>query len=100
MKVISSGVVFLAGAVLHAGAPPISAVEPQAKTQAEAAADKIAERLSPEQFGKMMALIKPKPGGFADVPWLTSLWEARTQAAAQGKPILLWVGDGHPLGWT
>jgi hypothetical protein len=31
---------------------------------------------------------------------MTSLWEARKKAAAEGKPILLWVGDGNPLGWT
>ena len=35
---------------------------------------------------------------FAQVPWLTSLWEAREKAAAEGKPILLWEMDGHPLG--
>ena len=33
-------------------------------------------------------------------PWLTELWEARTQAAAKGKPILLWEMDGNPLGCT
>ena len=37
---------------------------------------------------------------FDDVPWLTSLSEARQKAAAEGKPILIWVGDGHPLGFT
>src|SRR5262245_23498229 len=53
-----------------------------------------------DQFDRLRALIKPRPGGFADVPWMTSLWEARKKAAAEGKPILLWVGDGHPLGFT
>jgi hypothetical protein len=56
--------------------------------------------LSATEFQELHALIKPKPGGFDDVPWCTSLWEARQKAAAEGKPILLWVGDGHPLGWT
>lgn len=63
-------------------------------------AGKAAAELSPEHFGKLHALIKPKAGGFDEVPWLTSLWEARKKAAAEGKPILLWVGDGQPLGWT
>jgi hypothetical protein len=63
------------------------------------AADTAAE-LSPEHFASLQALIKPRPGGFDEVAWTTSLWEARKKAAAEGKPILLWVGDGQPLGWT
>lgn len=59
-----------------------------------------APKVSPEQFNKLWGLIKPKPGGFDDVPWMTDLWQARQKAAAEGKPILIWVGDGHPLGWT
>jgi hypothetical protein len=53
-----------------------------------------------DQFDRLRALIKPKPGGYADLPWMTDLWEARRKAAAEGKPLLVWVGDGHPLGWT
>jgi hypothetical protein len=56
--------------------------------------------LAADQFDKLHELIKPEPGGFDDVPWLTDLWEARKKAAAEGKPLLVWVGDGHPLGWT
>lgn len=56
--------------------------------------------LSPDQFDKLRSLIKPKPGGFDDLPWMTDLWEAGKKAAEQGKPLLVWVGDGHPLGWT
>jgi hypothetical protein len=63
-------------------------------------AKKTAAGISGDQFHKLRALIKPKPGGFDDLPWMTDLWEARKKAAAQGKPILVWVGDGHPLGWT
>jgi hypothetical protein len=61
---------------------------------------KAAAGIPPAEFGTLHALIKPKPGGFDEVPWLTSLWEARKKAAAEGKPILIWVGDGHPLGFT
>ena len=44
--------------------------------------------------------VRPAPGEdvFATIPWQTSVHEARQLAAAQGKPILLWEMDGHPLG--
>jgi hypothetical protein len=35
-----------------------------------------------------------------DLPWLTSFHEGLQQAAAEGKPLLLWVMNGHPLGCT
>lgn len=59
-----------------------------------------AEPIGPEQFDKLRAVIKPQAGEdkWAAIPWQTDLWEARKQAAAQGKPILLWEMDGHPLG--
>lgn len=61
-----------------------------------------AEALSPAQFDKLRVLIKPQASEqkWARIPWLADLWEARKQAAAQGKPILLWEMDGHPLGCT
>jgi hypothetical protein len=54
------------------------------------------------QFGRLHALIKPCSGEdkWDAIPWLTSLWQARQRAAAQGKPILLWEMDGNPLGCT
>ena len=54
------------------------------------------------QLDDLLALIKPGRGEDAwdRVPWLASLWEARQRAAAQGKPVLLWEMDGHPLGCT
>jgi hypothetical protein len=61
-----------------------------------------AEPVRANQFGKLQALIKPDQGedAWAKIPWLTDLWQARKIAAAQGKPILLWEMDGHPLGCT
>jgi hypothetical protein len=58
------------------------------------------EPIKPEHFEKLHALIKPQADEekFMQIPWLTNLWEARKQAAAQGKPLLLWEMDGHPLG--
>ena len=54
------------------------------------------------RFDELHALIKPHPGEekWTEIPWLSSLWDARKRAAAEGKPILLWEMDGHPLGCT
>ncbi len=56
----------------------------------------------PGSFRELHALIKPKAAeeSWLRIPWMTSLWEARQRAAAEGKPILLWEMDGHPLGCT
>ncbi len=56
--------------------------------------------LSEREFLAVLASVRPAQGEdvFADIPWQISLWEARRQAAADGKPILLWEMDGHPLG--
>jgi hypothetical protein len=61
-----------------------------------------AEPIAPAQFSALHALIKPKSSEskWEQIPWQTSLWEARQRAAAEGKPILLWEMDGHPLGCT
>ena len=57
---------------------------------------------SPGQFKEVFALVKPAKDEdkWAQIPWQVNLWEARKEAAAQGKPILLWEMDGHPLGCT
>jgi hypothetical protein len=61
-----------------------------------------ADPIRPEQVGVLRALIKPDRGEdpWATIPWLTDLWQARQIAAREGKPILLWEMDGHPLGCT
>ncbi len=63
-------------------------------------AARAAEPIQPGQFKHVHALIKPNSAEqkWAEIPWLASLWEARQQAAREGKPILLWEMDGHPLG--
>ena len=56
--------------------------------------------IPPEQFEKIQSLIKPagEEAKWEQIPWMASLWQARLKAAAEGKPILLWEMDGHPLG--
>jgi hypothetical protein len=58
--------------------------------------------LRAENFAKLQALIKPQPEEekWLQIPWSASLSAARKRAAAEGKPILLWEMDGHPLGCT
>jgi RNA polymerase sigma factor (sigma-70 family) len=86
--------------ILMIGSALAWAVDPADRPQAESSAAKKIAGIQPEQFAKLQELVKPKPGGFAEVPWMTDLWAARKKAAAEGKPLLVWVGDGHPLGWT
>lgn len=53
------------------------------------------------RFTRAHQLARPQPGEsrWLEAPWLTSLWEARRKAAAEGKPILLVVaGKDSPLG--
>jgi hypothetical protein len=56
--------------------------------------------ISPDQFEKLRTQIKPEPGGFEDIPWMTNLWEGRRKAAAEGKPLYVWSGGGPPCGFT
>jgi hypothetical protein len=60
------------------------------------------EKLTPASFAYLHALISPHPGEekWLQINWLTNLTEARRQAEAQNKPILLWEMDGNPLGCT
>ena len=54
--------------------------------------------LKPENYDKLHQMIKPQKGEahFREIPWLLSVWEARTKAAAEGKPMLIWSGSGGP----
>ena len=65
-------------------APPASASEP----------------IKPESFERIRGVIKPqaREDKWAGIAWQIDLWEARKVAAKEGKPILLWEMDGHPLG--
>ena len=58
-----------------------------------------ADPIRPAHFDKLRGLIKPQATEekFMQIPWLTDLWDARKVAAREGKPILLWEMDGHPL---
>lgn len=77
--VLGSAIIMIqSGSALLAAAPPIS----------------------PTQFEHLRAVIPPAPleQKWQQIPWMTDLWAARQKAAGEGKPILLWEMDGHPLG--
>jgi hypothetical protein len=60
----------------------------------------VVEQLSAAEFDKLLTAVRPAAGedDFDKIPWRTSIWDARVKAAKEGKPILLWEMDGHPLG--
>ena len=97
----------VAVALVAAGAGVVACQSLAADQPIPSGADKRAakkqtgDEVSPATFDKLHALIKPEPKtSFENVPWMTSLWQARQQAAAEDKPIVLWAGDPLPLGIT
>ena len=66
------------------------------------ASEPTSSALTPDSFASLHALIKPQASEdkWMQVPWLTSLTQAREPEAAAGKPILRREMDGHPLGST
>jgi hypothetical protein len=54
------------------------------------------------ELEKVHALVKTSPGEarWDEIPWMTSLWDARRKAAAEGKPLFIWAANGNPLGVT
>jgi hypothetical protein len=63
-------------------------------------AQSASQKLSNAEVDQLFKVIRPSEGEdpFATIPWQTNLWDARKLAAKDGKPILLWEMDGHPLG--
>ena len=91
--------VLLAGWAILAGAVCLRAAEPTTGTPRMP--EPGTAEVAPAEFGRLRALIRPHPGEskWADIPWQTSLWEARLAAAAEGKPIYILAADFSPLGF-
>jgi hypothetical protein len=55
-----------------------------------------------ESLETLHAMVRPadREAPWTEIPWMTSLWQARERAAREGKPLLIWGagGGGHPLG--
>jgi hypothetical protein len=49
-----------------------------------------------------IAAVLPRPSEerWLQVPWRTDFAAARAEANRAGKPLFLWMMDGHPLGCT
>jgi hypothetical protein len=60
-----------------------------------------AKPIPPEQFDRLhrMIRVQPEEQRFWRIPWKLRITEACQQAAAEGKPILVWAGaGGAPIG--
>jgi hypothetical protein len=54
--------------------------------------------LSEAEFKTLLRLARPAEAEPWDsIPWMVSVREARRLAAREGKPILCWSQNGHPL---
>jgi hypothetical protein len=64
------------------------------------------ERIAPipaADFERLLAEIKPQRGEspWREIPWLTSITEARRRSTAEDKPLVIFTAaDGSPLGRT
>jgi hypothetical protein len=59
--------------------------------------------LAPDDLGHLLATIKPQKGEspWREIPWLTSVTEARRKAVAEDKPLVVFTAaDGSPLSRT
>jgi hypothetical protein len=61
-----------------------------------------AQDLTDETFARWQSYLAPKAGEeeWRDIPWLPTFAEAVEASRSEGKPILLWAMNGHPLGCT
>ncbi len=68
---------------------------------APATPNRLATEIRPlPDLAQEIARLVPAPGEdrFLAIPWRTDLLEARDEAERTGKPLFMWVMDGHPLG--
>ena len=58
--------------------------------------------LTPETYEAWRDHVRPTEAELAyrKIPWRSSLREGVLAARREGRPILLWAMDGHPLGGT
>ncbi len=49
-----------------------------------------------DEFAQLHSLLKPQPGEsrWMEIDWHPRVWEARSKAAAEGKPLFFMAGSG------
>ena len=45
-------------------------------------------------------LPQPQEERWMEIPWRTNLMKARVESQRSGKPMFLWIMNGHPFGCT
>lgn len=60
------------------------------------------QQLNSSNFANWLRFLLPTDEelGFARVGFYTTLWEAVLRGYREGKPILLWAMNGHPMACT
>ena len=58
--------------------------------------------LDSQSFAAWQAHVRPttKELAFEEIPWIPNFRDGVVEADAQGRPLLTWVMNGHPLGCT
>jgi len=58
--------------------------------------------LETRTFERWRAFIHPKPDelSFERIDWHNSVWSGLAKAQREGKPLLIWIMNGHPCGLT
>jgi len=58
--------------------------------------------LSTATLDRWRAFVRPSDAelAYAEIPWIADLAGGLAAAAREGKPLLLWAMNGHPLGCT
>ena len=60
-------------------------------------AEQVIPEPSAENFAKTRGVIKASPGEtpWYEIDWLTRVQEAREKAAAEGKPLVIYIGGNN-----
>ena len=64
---------------------------PASTSQTDGATETLAARIA-------TVLLTPEEERWLQVPWRLDLVQATAEAQRSGKPLFLWINEGHPLG--
>ena len=83
------------------GAPFVSAQEPAPQDAGTLAGGPVPD-LRTEDLAAWRERIRPAPEELTwdTIPWLASFGDGVRRASEEGRPLLFWAMNGHPLGCT